>query len=362
MLRGLPRRRRPGHPRGRPQRRRAAARSRSSAAWCSTCAALAGIVDVDRDLARASTSLRRHLRRPPRGRAAPRPRPHRRPLAPVDRPSPPSAAGSPAGAPASSRTATARSRTWSLGLDVVLADGRRLTTGGHARQAAGPDLTQLFVGSEGTLGVITGARLRAHPVPGGRGAAPPTASPTSPPGSTPAAGSCAAAPPPPPCASTTRSRPTARYQTGDRTAAAGARRGRPPRGRRGHGGHRRGVRRRRGRSTTTSWAAGSSTATTCPSLEALISRGLRGRHHGDHRPVARPARPSTRPPGAAIAAVPGVLVASAHLSHSYVDGACLYFTFAAPPAGDGSPEAPPGALPAPAGTPAPGPCWPTAAR
>jgi alkyldihydroxyacetonephosphate synthase len=52
-----------------------------------------------------------------------------------------------------------------VGLDVALADGRRLTTGGNPRQAVGPDLTQLFVGSEGTLGVITGARLRAHPAP-----------------------------------------------------------------------------------------------------------------------------------------------------------------------------------------------------
>ena len=53
-----------------------------------------------------------------------------------------------------------------IGLDVVLADGRTITTGGNARQAAGPDLNQIFVGSEGTLGVITGARLRAHPAPG----------------------------------------------------------------------------------------------------------------------------------------------------------------------------------------------------
>jgi alkyldihydroxyacetonephosphate synthase len=52
-----------------------------------------------------------------------------------------------------------------VGLDVVLADGTAVTTGGHARQAVGPDLDQLFVGSEGTLGVITGARLRAHPAP-----------------------------------------------------------------------------------------------------------------------------------------------------------------------------------------------------
>jgi alkyldihydroxyacetonephosphate synthase len=51
------------------------------------------------------------------------------------------------------------------GLDVVLADGTELHTGGAPRAAVGPDLTQLFVGSEGTLGVISGARLRVHPVP-----------------------------------------------------------------------------------------------------------------------------------------------------------------------------------------------------
>ncbi|MGI8937314.1 MAG: FAD-binding oxidoreductase, partial [Iamia sp.] len=51
------------------------------------------------------------------------------------------------------------------GLDVVLADGRRITAGGQPRQATGPDLTQLFVGSEGTLGIVTGVRLRAHPKP-----------------------------------------------------------------------------------------------------------------------------------------------------------------------------------------------------
>ena len=51
------------------------------------------------------------------------------------------------------------------GLDVVLADGRRITTGGVPRQAVGPDLTQLFVGAEGTLGIVTSARLRMHPTP-----------------------------------------------------------------------------------------------------------------------------------------------------------------------------------------------------
>ncbi|MBM3672997.1 MAG: FAD-binding oxidoreductase [Actinobacteria bacterium] len=52
-----------------------------------------------------------------------------------------------------------------IGLEVVLADGRLITTGGAPRAAVGPDLTQLFVGSEGTLGIITGARLRLHPAP-----------------------------------------------------------------------------------------------------------------------------------------------------------------------------------------------------
>ncbi len=53
-----------------------------------------------------------------------------------------------------------------VGLEVALADGRLIRTGGTApRAATGPDLTQLFVGGEGTLGVITEARLRAHPLP-----------------------------------------------------------------------------------------------------------------------------------------------------------------------------------------------------
>ncbi len=49
-----------------------------------------------------------------------------------------------------------------VGLEVVLADSTVIRTGGAPRAAAGPDLTSLFVGSEGTLGVITRAWLRVH--------------------------------------------------------------------------------------------------------------------------------------------------------------------------------------------------------
>ncbi len=56
------------------------------------------------------------------------------------------------------------------GLEVALADGRLVRTGASApRAATGPDLTQLFVGSEGVLGVITRAWLRVHPLPAAEG-------------------------------------------------------------------------------------------------------------------------------------------------------------------------------------------------
>jgi alkyldihydroxyacetonephosphate synthase len=52
-----------------------------------------------------------------------------------------------------------------LGVTAVTGRGEVITTGRFGRSAAGPDFTQLLVGSEGTLAVLTSARLRIRPAP-----------------------------------------------------------------------------------------------------------------------------------------------------------------------------------------------------
>ena len=61
-------------------------------------------------------------------------------------------------------------RHYVLGLEVVLADGTVMRTGGRVhKNKTGFDLTALFVGSEGMLGVVTEATLRLIPHPPARG-------------------------------------------------------------------------------------------------------------------------------------------------------------------------------------------------
>ena len=52
-----------------------------------------------------------------------------------------------------------------LGLEVVLPGGDVVTTLGVPKPSAGPSLQQLFIGSEGTLGIITSATVMAFPMP-----------------------------------------------------------------------------------------------------------------------------------------------------------------------------------------------------
>jgi alkyldihydroxyacetonephosphate synthase len=215
-----------------------------------------------------------------------------------------------------------------VGLDVVLAGGQRITTGGQPRQAVGPDLNQVFVGSEGTLGVITGARLKIHDRP--------------------------------------EHMATAAY--GFKTVGAALdfqrkvlRRGNPPavlrlydavEADRGYGtgsdtnlvlvydeGDSFVVEAAMAVIAQEAESAGASEEDRAhvdkwlehrndvSALEALISKG----YVVDTMEVAAPwprLVPIYERTVAALQAVEGTLAASAHASHSYLDGACLYFTFA----------------------------------
>jgi len=60
-------------------------------------------------------------------------------------------------------------RNYVLDLEVVLADGRIINTGSKMlKSSAGYDLTRLMIGAEGTLGIITRARLKVAPLPKAR--------------------------------------------------------------------------------------------------------------------------------------------------------------------------------------------------
>ena len=57
-------------------------------------------------------------------------------------------------------------KTSVIGLKVVLPNGEIVSTGSRAKKtSAGYNLTNLFIGSEGTLGIITEIDLRLHPIP-----------------------------------------------------------------------------------------------------------------------------------------------------------------------------------------------------
>jgi alkyldihydroxyacetonephosphate synthase len=221
-----------------------------------------------------------------------------------------------------------------VGLEVVLADGTVIRTGGSPASAVGPDLNQLFTGSEGTLGVITRVWLRAHPIPmAERRAAYSFAT----------FGAAVEA-----CRSTLRRGATpAVLRLYDAQEAA--------RGRGGDGSNCIVLVLDEGDPAVVD-ATMSVVAESCAAVgataadESLVADWLEHRNDTsalqeltrkgfvvDTMEIAAPwsrideVFDRTR---SALLAVPHAIVATCHLSHSYLDGACLYFTFAATPPPD----------------------------
>ena len=219
-----------------------------------------------------------------------------------------------------------------LGLDVVLADGTLVRTGGHARQSAGPDLTQLFVGSEGTLGVITGARLRARPIATANHSSA-WGFPTFEEGADACRRIIQRGLAPAALRLYDAAEADRNWGTGDIAVLLAFDEGDNA----------------TVEATTTITAEECATATPLDeglvakwfghrndvsALEALISRGymvdtMELTVSWTDLPTLYPAVRD------AIASTPGVISSTAHLSHSYTDGACLYFTFAGKASADG---------------------------
>ncbi|MGZ4769142.1 MAG: FAD-binding oxidoreductase [Ilumatobacteraceae bacterium] len=219
-----------------------------------------------------------------------------------------------------------------VGLEVVLADGTVIRTGNGPAAAMGPDLTHLFLGSEGTLGVITRVWLRAQPVPTHERRAAYT---------------------------------FADFESGIEACRLILRRGATPavlrlydeiETQRSHGGD--GTRCALlvldegdiGLVEAVIGVVEDECAAAAPASDDLVAQWLVHRNEthalqdltrkGFVVDTMEIAAPWSRLPTifaearAALMAVPHARVASCHLSHSYVDGACLYFTFAAAPPPD----------------------------